>query len=288
MASSTQLATQLDVVYLEPFTADLLAIAAIAQAVPTINKHDLSLLFHSFVERQMICTKGKHLILPRAVLFMEFVQDLWFDYVIELSIEHFSPFWLSLSEGRTAAIERVVFHLLRFNNAINSSMMHQILHVLALVTLSIKELQTNLFKNRGGYGGFWLTSQELERLLTHFILYKNMLLLFSNVNVLDYNEANHTRDNYSVSNTISGVFLHWVNSQYETVFDKLISREYEKNHYKFSVEQLVKYLPPFALLCCDRLAYAFDWTQNIRIELPQLTQKEAHIFSNHPFDDRVE
>ena len=288
VVNSTELATQLDVVYLEPFTADLLAIAAIAQAVPTIDQHYLSLLLQSFVERQMISTKGKHLILPRAVLFMEFVRDLWFDYGIELSIEHFLPFWLSLSEGRTAAIERVVFHLLRFNNAISSSVMLQILHVLVLVTLSIKELQTNLFKTHGEFEGFWLTSQELEKLLTHFILDENFLLLASKVNVMDFNKANHTRDNYSVRNTISGVFLHWVNSRYETVLDRLISREYAKNYFRFSVEQLVKYLPPFALICCDRFADQFDWAQNIRTVLPQLTQKEAHIFSNHPFDDQVE
>jgi hypothetical protein len=282
MAHPPLLAELLQVEIIDTFTPALLNIAAILYALPTTHKHDLGVLLASLIEKEETFTKGTHLIMPRALVFMAFAQDLWFDYGIELSIAHFYPSWLSLSEGRTAAIERVVFHLLRYNAAINSTFMHQIVHILVLITLSIKEMQTEVFDHQGTKQGLWLTSQELEKLLTQFIFDENFLLLTTKVNVLDFKEMQLKTSRF---NTIRYVFLHWLNNRYASMMDRFITKDDDQRNFTFSFEQLVKYLPPFALICCDRFAYQFDWSQNIRLALPQLTQKEAHIFSNHPFVD---
>lgn len=251
-------------------------IAEIFAVLPTINKHCLSVLLHSILKKQKNYRRGNHLILPRVVLFMEFAQDLWLDYGIELSIEHFLTSWLSLSEGRTGAIERVVFHLLSRNNAINSQTLHQILHILVLVTLSIKEMQIGAFKHRDTKEGFWFSSQELERLLERFIFDESFLLLASKVNVMDFHMPKPPENR----NSIDQLFLHWANSNTSVNMDRLLANE---RNFDLTFEQLVKYLPPFVLTGYDMMAHRFTWSQNIRTVYPFLTQKEAHIFSNHEY-----
>jgi hypothetical protein len=288
-ATESQLSLQLSLIGLianGSFTNDLFAIAEIIECLPTIKKQGIAVLFDIVYQREEQTMKAKHLLISRMLLFMEFVRDLWFDYDIELSIEHFFPFWLNLSEGRTAAIERTAYHLLRYNDAISSSVMHQILHVLVLITMSIKEIQTDLFKRAEYSKDLWLTSEELEKLLIRFILDENFLLLTSKVNVLDYQETLSKKYYNQNQNTMHLLFLHWVDSHCRNMLDRFFLCYNNANvWYDFSFEELVKYLPPFALIRCNVLAYAHscDWTKNIRSWGTCLTQKEAHIFHNHPF-----
>jgi PcfJ-like protein len=274
----TQLAQQLAPALNDSFSQHILTIAAIAHRVPTIDKTFLINFFYTILRREKATVKGKHLLMSRAVLLMEFTQDLWLKYGIELRISSFISAWLNLSEGRTAAIERTVFHLLRYNNAITSNVLHQIVHVLILVTLEVKEMQANIFKYKNSKK-VWFSSEELEQLLTDFILDDNFMLLASKVSVLDF-ERNIIKSDRQ-ENRIDQLFSHWVHSNQLEKEDRL--RSY--NHCNISFEQLVKYTPPFAFFTQGYSYSNTDWSKNIRTIYPFLTPKEAHIFSNHEYVD---
>jgi PcfJ-like protein len=274
----TQLAQQLAPALSDSFTEHVLTIAAIAHRMPSIDKTFLINFFYTILRREKATVKGKHLLMSRAVLLMEFAQDLWLKYGVELRISSFISAWLNLSEGRTAAIERTVFHLLRYNNAITSKVLHQIVHVLILITLEVKEMQVDVFKHKNSKN-VWFSSEELEQILTDFILDDNFMLLASKVSVLDF-ERNVIKSDRQ-KNRIDQLFSHWVHSNQLEKKDRL--RSY--NHCNISFEQLVKYTPPFAFFTQGYSYSDTDWSKNIRTIYPFLTPKEAHIFSNHEYVD---